>query len=95
MTPIAERARSRGHSRCRLPPTSVLAVDEVALGRVSGNDPLMSHDGPDEETRLLAPVSENLAAIKVFPLIPSLKKDVVVSIGVHSAHGPYSPLGWR
>ena len=94
MTPIAERARGLAVIRVAVFLLR-LAVDDVALGRVSGNDSLMSHDGPDEETRLLAPVSENLAAIKVFPLIPSLKKDVVVSIGVHSAHGPYSPLGWR
>ncbi len=39
----------------------------------------MAHDVVDEETRLLAPAPENLASIKVFPLIPSLKKDVVVS----------------
>ena len=94
MTPIAKRARGLAVIRVAVFLLR-LAVDDVALGRVSGNDSLMSHDGPDEETRLLAPVSENLAAIKVFPLIPSLKKDVVVSIGVHSAHGPYSPLGWR
>lgn len=32
-----------------------------------------------EQSRLLSSPAENLASIKVFPLIPSLKKDVVVS----------------
>ena len=33
----------------------------------------------EEESRLLQPPVENLASVKVFPLIPSLKKDIVVS----------------
>ncbi|KAI0787426.1 hypothetical protein C8Q74DRAFT_605518 [Fomes fomentarius] len=38
----------------------------------------MAQVGTDEEqSRLLPATSENLASIKVFPLIPSLKKDVV------------------
>ena len=38
-------------------------------------------DAVDEEQsrRLLQPTSENLANVKVFPLIPNLKKDVMVS----------------
>ncbi|TFK83312.1 hypothetical protein K466DRAFT_665921 [Polyporus arcularius HHB13444] len=40
----------------------------------------MARDVVDEETRLLAPAPDNLASIKVFPLIPSLKKDVVRDI---------------
>ena len=41
----------------------------------------MPMDAVDEEQsrRLLQPTSENLANVKVFPLIPSLKKDVAVS----------------
>ena len=33
-----------------------------------------------DEERLLQPTAENLAFVKVFPLIPSLKKDIVVSV---------------
>ena len=33
----------------------------------------------EEQSRLLQPPVENLASVKVFPLIPSLKKDIVVS----------------
>ena len=41
----------------------------------------MPMDAVDEEQsrRLLQPTTENLANVKVFPLIPSLKKDVAVS----------------
>ena len=42
----------------------------------------MSADRIDEEQTetLLVPTSDSLASIKVFPLIPSLKRDVVVSV---------------
>lgn len=33
---------------------------------------------------LLAPTPENLASVKVFPLIPALKKDITVSTGFRS-----------
>ena len=44
-------------------------------------DSVMPMDAVDEEQsrRLLQPTSENLANVKVFPLIPSLKEDVAVS----------------
>ncbi|PIL35412.1 transporter [Ganoderma sinense ZZ0214-1] len=34
----------------------------------------------EEQTRLLQPTVENLASVKVFPLIPSLKKDIVSTV---------------
>ena len=42
----------------------------------------MSADRIDEEQTetLLVPTSDSLASIKVFPLIPSLKRDVIVSV---------------
>lgn len=43
----------------------------------------MASQDPEELTRcLLAPTPENLASVKVFPLIPSIKEDVVVSVPV-------------
>lgn len=43
---------------------------------------------PEEPSRgLLAPSVEQLAAVKVFPLIPSLKKDVIVS-----RYSVYTPI---
>lgn len=35
---------------------------------------------PELQASLLAPSPEDLAAVKVFPLIPAIKKDVIVSI---------------
>lgn len=41
---------------------------------------MMSLRDEEEQTRrLLAPTPEHLASVKVFPLIPSIKKDVTVS----------------
>ncbi|KAH6913281.1 hypothetical protein BKA70DRAFT_1369915 [Coprinopsis sp. MPI-PUGE-AT-0042] len=34
---------------------------------------------PEQQTGLLAPTAENLAKVKVFPLIPALKKDITVN----------------
>lgn len=34
---------------------------------------------PEEQSQLLAPSREQLAAVKVFPLIPYLKRDAIVS----------------
>lgn len=34
---------------------------------------------PEEQTQLLAPTHEQLASVKVFPLIPYLKHDAIVS----------------
>jgi hypothetical protein len=34
---------------------------------------------PEEQAQLLAPTPEQLASIQVFPLIPYLKKDAIVS----------------
>lgn len=33
----------------------------------------------EQQTSLLTPSAEDLASVKVFPLIPALKKDVIVS----------------
>ena len=42
---------------------------------------MMSLRDEEEQTRrLLAPTPEHLASVKVFPLIPSIKRDVTVSI---------------
>lgn len=40
------------------------------------------HHCMDPESPLLAPSPEYLAAVKVFPLIPALRKDIDVSIPV-------------
>lgn len=34
----------------------------------------------EQQTSLLTPSPEDLASVKVFPLIPALKKDVIVSL---------------
>lgn len=41
-------------------------------------------DPEQPSSALLAPTLENLASVKVFPLIPALKKDVINTIGVPS-----------
>ena len=42
---------------------------------------MMSLRDEEEQTRrLLAPTPEHLASVKVFPLIPSIKRDVIVSV---------------
>jgi hypothetical protein len=40
----------------------------------------MAGDEEDHWQELLAPTPEYLASLKVFPLIPSLKKDIEVSV---------------
>ena len=64
---------------CRLGP--VCGDGSASTSRERESDPVIPMDAVDEEQsrRLLQPTSENLANIKVFPLIPSLKKDVAVS----------------
>lgn len=37
---------------------------------------------PEEQSSLLAPSREQLSSIKVFPLIPYLKQDAIVSVNV-------------
>jgi hypothetical protein len=41
------------------------------------------HAEIEEQTQsLLGPSPESLASVKVFPLIPHLKKDVIVRVGI-------------
>ena len=64
---------------CRLGP--VCGDGSASTSRERESDPVIPMDAVDEEQsrRLLQPTAENLANVKVFPLIPSLKKDVAVS----------------
>ena len=50
----------------------------------------MSEDWEDEEQRqrLLVPTADNLASVKVFPLILNIKRDVVVSAEHESCNTP-------
>lgn len=43
-------------------------------------------DPEQPSSALLAPTLENLASVKVFPLIPALKKDVTVCAGLVSSY---------
>ena len=42
---------------------------------------------PEEQSSLLAPSREQLSSVKVFPLIPYLKQDAIVSAACGSPHG--------
>jgi hypothetical protein len=61
----------------------MLSIDAQTVGGSSHHDTFLvvtpSTPMDRESQGLLAPTPELLATVKVFPLIPSLKKDVIVS----------------
>jgi hypothetical protein len=67
-------------SRHPCPPESEPRVNclEGNIPLVEGSNMATRHD-EEQSTHLLAPTPKYLASVKVFPLIPNLKKDIMVS----------------